>query len=955
MAVTFPVAVVVRAVDKLTAPMRLMRREISRVLKPIDEMRGKFKRFGDAAGLPKLMKGVSGLSSALGGLWQSAKQSVFWIGGIAVAATAAGFALVKSFAGAAEEIQNTAQKLGVGVEVLQGWRHAANLNHIENEALEKGVLSLARAFDKARHGGKAQLELFRRIGISEEQLRTFKSLEQLLPAVADGLGGVRNATARAAIVQGLFSKVGAQLIPMLMAGSAGLAEMTAEARKLGIVLDASTIKAAAELDDEIDRLEASFLGVRNAIASQLVPELLPLIKRFREWITENLPRIRALARAIADRLPGAIESVTKAFAKLWGQSKPVRDVLGQLFELLGPLGVAIVVVAGILINGRGARDALGGTRVDAGGLGRARARRTRGGTRRGHGRRDLPLPALGRGEEALPEGRRDHRVAREGLARAAHAEAQGGRRADRVRREPPARVPRAARDDLVARRRRDQERVRRRVGLDRGALQRRRGVRRGQGRAGHVDPARLAQEQARARRDRAAGATHYQQRGAVARGDRREVRGGRARRLQQSPARRARHADAAERRRPRPQSRLPEHRPVTWIDDLQPASFRGVPFRVQAHDTDQGRKVVVHEYPGRDIGWAQDLGKRATAFRIEAYVLGDDVAAQRDRLLEALGRAGAGELVHPYLGSFQVVSVRVNVNNRIEEGRLCRLQLEFVEAGKQVAPGGSTDPKSASARASNAVMAAAGEEFSGDLTLGARPGVAQEAAASSWDRASQQLATVDLRGTTARVAAWRDKLIDLQQGSLEGMRDPPGFAGDLKDLIQTLAQAIGSPETTFLFLLQLARSENGRARPLLAGGAAADRGDLALSRLLARQAVAEAGRQSVLIGFETYEDAVAARTAILLVLDELEAEAGDDVYREFGGLRDSLVSSLPPEDNDLPRLSTIVLPRAQPSLTLAYRLYGSVERESDIVNRNRASNPAFLRAGVPLQVLIDPA
>jgi prophage DNA circulation protein len=39
------------------------------------------------------------------------------------------------------------------------------------------------------------------------------------------------------------------------------------------------------------------------------------------------------------------------------------------------------------------------------------------------------------------------------------------------------------------------------------------------------------------------------------------------------------------------------------------------------------------------------------------------------------------------------------------------------------------------------------------------------------------------------------------------------------------------------------------------------------------------------------------------------------------------------------------------SLVLAYRLYGTVSREPDIVTRNAIRNPAFVAAGTELEVL----
>ncbi|TNY06237.1 DNA circularization protein, partial [Escherichia coli] len=47
------------------------------------------------------------------------------------------------------------------------------------------------------------------------------------------------------------------------------------------------------------------------------------------------------------------------------------------------------------------------------------------------------------------------------------------------------------------------------------------------------------------------------------------------------------------------------------IDDLRPASFRGVGFFVASDQGEYGRRGPVHEYPNRDNPYFEDLGEKA--------------------------------------------------------------------------------------------------------------------------------------------------------------------------------------------------------------------------------------------------------------------------------------------------------------------------------------------------------
>ncbi|MGN6915071.1 DNA circularization N-terminal domain-containing protein, partial [Neisseria sp. P0013.S009] len=50
---------------------------------------------------------------------------------------------------------------------------------------------------------------------------------------------------------------------------------------------------------------------------------------------------------------------------------------------------------------------------------------------------------------------------------------------------------------------------------------------------------------------------------------------------------------------------------MAWKDRLRQASFKQAAFGVEAHSSEQGRRVVVHESPGRDKPYVEDLGATA--------------------------------------------------------------------------------------------------------------------------------------------------------------------------------------------------------------------------------------------------------------------------------------------------------------------------------------------------------
>jgi len=134
---------------------------------------------------------------------------------------------------------------------------------------------------------------------------------------------------------------------------------------------------------------------------------------------------------------------------------------------------------------------------------------------------------------------------------------------------------------------------------------------------------------------------------------------------------------------------------VSWFDDLQPASFRGVPFGVLGGESRFGRRVAVHEYPNRDKPYIEDLGRSARKITLVGFLVqdstvygGGNVIAQREAMVSAVERAGPGILVHPTLGELRVAipADGFGVVERWDTGRYMEISFSFVEAGDRLFP-----------------------------------------------------------------------------------------------------------------------------------------------------------------------------------------------------------------------------------------------------------------------------
>ncbi len=151
----------------------------------------------------------------------------------------------------------------------------------------------------------------------------------------------------------------------------------------------------------------------------------------------------------------------------------------------------------------------------------------------------------------------------------------------------------------------------------------------------------------------------------------------------------------------------------TWLSQLLPASFRGVPFNVEGHEENGGRRGVQHEYPGRDTPYAEDLGQKGGVYRVRAFVLGDSYISQRDALRQAMQQDGTtGTLVHPYLGSLQVKPGPMRLREQIDPAGIAQFDLEFWQDGQQPSPISSADTVSSLLAGISSALAVIQEVYS---------------------------------------------------------------------------------------------------------------------------------------------------------------------------------------------------------------------------------------------------
>lgn len=399
---------------------------------------------------------------------------------------------------------------------------------------------------------------------------------------------------------------------------------------------------------------------------------------------------------------------------------------------------------------------------------------------------------------------------------------------------------------------------------------------------------------------------------------------------------------------------------MSWRDDYQRATWRGVPFHVESHEGSVGRRTQVHEFPLRDKPFAEDLGRATRVFNVEGFVFGDTYMQQRDALLAACERAGPGQLQHPYLGEMRATCLACVVRESTAEGGRARFTMQFVESGESRFPtaGGTSAGVVASAQAASK---AAEASFVARHSVAGKPLFVAEASA--------QIFTSALDGMTAAVGTVRglaDEAAALQAQVDAAKRDvttllfqPASAAQALASNVEQLVRGVaGAPREAlnlarlfYRFGFDLPAVDTSTSSRLAQAVNQAE-----MLQLVRTVAAAEGARAAVGVAFESYQDAIAVRDELADALDALMLGAADDaVYDALRGLRAATVRDITARGADLARLVTWTPRTTMPVLVAAHQVYADATRYVDLLARNAVRHPLFVPGGKALEVLSDAA
>lgn len=368
-----------------------------------------------------------------------------------------------------------------------------------------------------------------------------------------------------------------------------------------------------------------------------------------------------------------------------------------------------------------------------------------------------------------------------------------------------------------------------------------------------------------------------------------------------------------------------------WLKAFLPASFRGVPFKVEIEQADGARRLAISPIAYAETSVIEDMGRDPGRFAVTAYTAGDLADGQAKALIAALDRKGAGVAVLPMLGARSVRVESWSVSRYKYRAGYVAIDVSFIEAGLSAVPFSAAAAAGRLDGMISAIVTAAATAFSTVIAASSptrRDAIARAGSAAA-TTATAHAALVSSDAPPKIVAS---AIAALQEAGPLAPTDPAGFAPAILTAWRVIGRHCNADEVFNYGLVDLALDRDDTpVAPIERAAITAAVSIAAVRRSYAARSDARLARKALSDAADPVLEAVSTNFGADLFgwLSEMTGQAALDISRS-GADRAPLV-----------RVETGV---SMPSTAAAYALYGDANRAGEIVDRNNASTPAILPA-----------
>ncbi len=232
-----------------------------------------------------------------------------------------------------------ARTTGESTQEASRWVAVARSRGVEATALNRSFVALSKNIKAATDGGDKQIETFKRLGVSQQELKR-GDVSQIIGDISDAFARMPDGAQKAATAQQLFGRQAQTLVPMLNKGSQALREQLALSDKYGTTLSKGQVAQSLKAVQAQRELNLAMTGLKVQLGQAVIPAL-----------TVGITKVTAFVAQMRSGKGAGGEFAAK-LKDIWKGAKPVVEQLGKIVTAVGKFAAAhpgLTKVAGALL------------------------------------------------------------------------------------------------------------------------------------------------------------------------------------------------------------------------------------------------------------------------------------------------------------------------------------------------------------------------------------------------------------------------------------------------------------------------------------------------------------------------------------------------------------------------------------------------------------------------------
>lgn len=275
------------------------------------------------------------------------------------------FALVKDTATQMDEVGKTAKRVNVPIEFLQSVRYQGKMSGVQGDSVDEALRDLNLELGEIQASGGGRLAGFLKETRQTKllaQLKKSKDAQSAYGLMIEAINKQSNYQKKLVMASMAFGEDNAKaLIPMITAGSQGIAEAQKELQAMGGVVTQEESNSAAGFNDQLAKMLIAFEGIKRSVLTPIMKEMTAamndLVASFKnaDWREAKIKEIGDLFKGVWEKmkqLGAALSWIIDNYQGLIAAFVAVKIALIGLnaVMLANPIGM-IVAAIGLLVVG----------------------------------------------------------------------------------------------------------------------------------------------------------------------------------------------------------------------------------------------------------------------------------------------------------------------------------------------------------------------------------------------------------------------------------------------------------------------------------------------------------------------------------------------------------------------------------------------------------------------------